>query len=213
MSSAQKNPRRLLQVFCLGLGVILAELATGATLSGESLQAAPGAQNLALGFDLEVVTGERVAAVQFELVMDPSAIVFVGASAGPVAVAAGKSLSLNTLADGRFRVIIAGFNQNEIDSGRLLDTVLHVQPGAPGGVQAIRIERLVISNPNGTPVVAEGENGAIEVLRPPGGPEQCGCSGAPNAPGGAFSLGDMLVLLAMGLFLARSLWRSRQYSR
>jgi len=193
---------------------LAAQSADAASLAGDNPEAVPGETGLPYHFHLEVVTGERVAAVQFELVLDPEVLALSSGTMapGPVATEAGKTVSLNNLAPGRYRVIVAGLNQTEIASGRLLDAALDVQASAPGGNHTVGIERLVISNPNGSPVIADPLPGAVFVVRDAPPPEQCGCG--PGA-GGSRSLpyGDAAVLLAAACAAMLGIRRTSRYAR
>lgn len=200
----------LVPAFLLVVGLWSAETAEAAALIGDQAQTQPGDTGVDYGFDLEVVSGERVAALQFELQLSDALRLEV-LEAGPVAQDANKTVSVNELGPGRYRVIVAGLNQNEILSGRVLEGALGVSMEAPGGAHEVGIEGLVISSPTGASVVAEAQPGAVFVEREaPMPPEQCGCAGAAITDGnGGIDRGDGALILALFLVLVASRQRPR----
>lgn len=195
------SARWLVWALFMSVSVWRPEHAEAAALIGDQVQAQPGEQGVDYGFTLEVAPGERVAALQFELHLN-NAFALESLVAGAVAQAANKSVSLNELGPGRYRVIVAGLNQNEIAPGRLIEGALRVGLDAPGGAHEVGIERLVISSPTGASVVAEAQPGAVFVDRAdPTPPEQCGCAGVASAGNNTMPWNDAALLLTLLLVL------------
>jgi len=132
--------------------------------------------------------GAQVAALQFDVLYDPSALSLSGAVAGSAATLASKDLFFNTLFPGDTRFIISGLNQSVIGDGSVADLTFQVSFNAPAGPYNLSLSGIVGSDANGNAVT-------ITNLNPPP-------IGAVPEPSTWFLLGTGLAGLAA--------WRSRQ---
>lgn len=152
---------------------------------------------------LHLAQGESVSGAQFELVFDET-FQCEGFKPGESATASSKMVSANAVEPGRHRVIVAGFNQNNIGTGPI--AVARFSVKAAGG--ALRIENAVLSDPNGHVVAVRIPGGAKSAgteaspsttAAPPGGKSKCGC--ASNNDTHQPHAGDSLVVVATLLLL------------
>jgi len=98
-----------------------AATANAATLALSTVSGTPGGPPATLPLVLTPGTNQRVASLQFDLAYDPTLLTPVSISEGPTAIAASKSIILNELGPGNYRIIIAGFNNNQIAAGTVAE--------------------------------------------------------------------------------------------
>lgn len=102
--------------------------------------------------------GHQVAGMQFDVVFDAELIQLDGVTSGPSAVGAEKNVSYSVMEQGRLRVIVAGLNQNILAEGEVAGLVYSIFPKRPTADDSthVAIEDLIIADPNGDAVPAEG---------------------------------------------------------
>lgn len=186
----------------LGRAILLfAVPAWGATLSAGSASVTPAMAGVPIAITLTPQSGDLVAAIQFDLAFDPRVAGLAEIRPGDAATAAGKSVSTNEVSPGHFRVIIAGLNQNAMGAGEVAVPHFNIAGAPPNGDHPLRLEDLVMANPNGRAVPATAEWGLLRVTG--GVPDQpapcCGC-GVLRA--GSRPAGGAMALLALAGALA-----------
>jgi hypothetical protein len=135
-----------------------------ATVALSSATLAPGSTGtLRLQFQ---TGGASVSGLQFDVVYDPANVSLSGPAAGPVATAAGKSVSQFSPAAGTLRILIVGFGQETIASGEVLSIQGAVPAGSAPGSYALSLSNLSATDPNGVTVSLTGAGGTITVTAP-----------------------------------------------
>ena len=132
--------------------------------------------------------GAQVAAIQFDVLYNPSALSLSSAQAGSADTLASKSLSFNTGSPGDTRFIISGLNQNVIGNGSVADLKFQVSSNAPAGPYNLSLSGILGSD-------AFGHAVTITNLNP--------------APTESAPEPSTLLLLGIGL-AGLAAWRSRQ---
>jgi len=155
------------QLHTLLLTVVLAVgggvSASAATLALERVKGNPGDANLEVPVLLTSGVDESVSALQFEFVHNADAFAVAAVLAGPTSEAAGKAVTANTVAPGRTRVVVAGFNQTAIGNGELAYVMFSVSMNAPARTYAVAIEHVVLSGPDGNPVPTDAGDGVLTI--------------------------------------------------
>jgi hypothetical protein len=102
---------------------------------------------------------EGVAAAQFDVVYDSEAVMVADIQAGPTAADNGKQVDFSIVEPGRARVVLAGFNQEELESGVVADVVFApANGGGPmTGLEPVQIEGVELAGPSGEPVAVTHE--------------------------------------------------------
>lgn len=190
------------RVRCSALLLALALPIHAATItSGQPTPLAEGKSEVHVVF--EPGPGESVSGLQFEITFDPAHTSIDEIQPGPTSTAGGKMVSFNKVANGRCRVIIAGFNQNVLEKGTL--AILRLSHPAAGPNFALL--NPVLSDPKGQAV--RGTATGLQVTAPgnstdtppPDARRACACAPGPKPD----YRGDVLVLFlcAATLVLAR----------
>lgn len=101
--------------------------------------------------------GERIASLQFQLRYDTRNFTLVSAQAGPAAASAGKDVAISEQRGGA-TIIVAGFNQSEMQGGLVAAVYLDAlgSEPLPGN---IAVASAVFSDPGGNPVDSKGVPG------------------------------------------------------
>lgn len=149
--------------------------------------------------------GQAVSGLQFEVTFKPSDLDIKNIVPGPIADQGDKMVSSNKVGTGRYRVIIAGFNQNILPEGTV--AILRIKQNAPG--LNLSLENPILSDPKGQAVqgTAAGIQLSASGTPAPAPTARTGCACAPEH--GANFSGDALLVFAMfGCLLAS--WRARQ---
>jgi hypothetical protein len=182
--------------------IFSATRACAATLAlGSAATGADGSITVPIEFRPE--GAERISGLQFEITFDAKAAAFQSLTAGASATTTAKMLSFNALQPGRYRVIIAGFNQNLVPAGPV--ALLTLTLSTPG--LALGLESPIMSDPDGRAVAAKATGGAVgspgaEAPPPPSARPACGCDGG-NSPAHTRADAIVLVVTAATLALAR----------
>lgn len=192
---------RIAALVLLAMG-LMTTLAHGAELRLNEPKLISGSEVSELSILLALAPGEAVSGLQFELAFDSNTVRCDGFSSGAAAGASGKMVSANAVQPGRFRVIVAGFNQTTISTGPIAVVKLKL----PESGAALQLENPVLSDPNGHAVAAKavglnvGSGGSTET--PPPARPMCGCAGDTPPEG---KLGDvaMIGIVATALLIAR----------
>ncbi|MBX3179707.1 MAG: hypothetical protein KF886_20325 [Candidatus Hydrogenedentes bacterium] len=95
--------------------------------------------------------GESVAAFQIDVTYDADAWRFLKAEAGEVASRAEKSAQAHERRPGVVRVVVVGFNRNELGGGEVA-RLFFAREGGAGASGAVRLDGAVLSDPFGNPV-------------------------------------------------------------
>jgi hypothetical protein len=80
---------------------------------------------------------------------------------------AGKEISSSNPSSGVFRIVAAGENQNIIQAGNAATINFHIKATAPLGETDLTLSNLAASDPDGQPLDAIGNDGAIDVIAAP----------------------------------------------
>ncbi len=198
--------------------VVLAAAAAGAaSLEGSRDAAEPGgASEITVSFAHR--SREQVSGIQFDLAVDAPPLSLSAAVAGAAASQAGKAVSSNELEPGRYRILVAGLNQNILGAGVVAELTLAVAGDAAPGAYPVRLANVIMSDPSGGRVSATAEDGAIEVTGEAEGeaegeapPPGCQCAGA--APTRSSSAGGLSGVLVTGLLLVAASVPRRLFQR
>lgn len=125
--------------------------------------------------------GEKVSGLQFEIVFNAGELAWDGLKPGSSSEAAAKMVSFNAVEAARYRVIIAGFNQNAFANGPVAIARFQMK----GSTAALRIENAVMSDPMGRAVEAEAQGGSVGATAAPTANTPrpaCGCGGETSPP-------------------------------
>ena len=169
----------------------------------------PGDTQRAIPITLTLGAGEKVGGVQFDLAFDNATLSLREVSAGPAATAASKDLFSTAVSPGRFRVIIAGLNQNAIQDGVIANASFDIAADAASGEQPVSITGVVLSDPYGEKVPVDAFAGSIRVG---GGDAAAPPMPLPDTPvGGRFGVGTVRystgVMAALALLgVAAGMW-------
>ena len=137
---------------------------SAATVALSSATVTPGtAATLRVQFQ---TGGASISGVQFDVVYDPTSVTVSGAAAGPVATAAGKTVSQFSPAAGTLRVLIVGFGQQTIASGDVATIQASVASGSAPGSYTISLANVSATDPNGIAVPLTGSGGTLMVAAP-----------------------------------------------
>lgn len=147
----------LVFVALAGSGACLAATITMGTTTCKS-----GATGVEVPVALDSAHGEEVASLQLDIIFDGDALSVADVTVGPVAAAADKNISLNTLEPGKVRVLVLGLNGNVIEDGVIANLLLDVSAGAEG-LQTVSWGNVVLSNPYGVAVAAQGVPGSVRI--------------------------------------------------
>lgn len=134
--------------------------AAAAVLQAGSAISQPG-QALQIALLLSRNAAEAVAALQCDLLFDPNTFTLNSVAASAALTAAGKQLQANQIAAGRWRIVVVGFNQNEIPAGEIGAISMSASPAASNGAYTLQVSAVVMSNTSGQAVPASGANGTI----------------------------------------------------
>lgn len=116
------------------------------------------------GIDVAVVlsTGALdVSSLQFDIML-PAGVTFNTATAGPAAIAAGKSVSPNPIAGG-VRILVFGVNQTSFGPGQVVLVNLRLDVALTTGIRSLPIAGIVGSDALGASVSMTGTNGSVNV--------------------------------------------------
>jgi hypothetical protein len=106
----------------------------------------------------------QVSALQFDVRL-PQGLSQMSAVAGPVAVAAQKTVSTGATPTG-VRLVIFGVNQTAIGAGTVATLKLKVDAAATAGTLAVAVEKVVAASPSADAVQATVNAGSVEVTTP-----------------------------------------------
>jgi hypothetical protein len=109
-----------------------------------------------------VLTGaDGLAGFQCDLELDAKAME-AAFQAGPAATAAGKGLIATPIASGKWRLIVAGLNQNSLPDGVVALLILEVKaPGVLPGAYPIRLLNAAGATKDGKPVPIGPSDGSV----------------------------------------------------
>jgi hypothetical protein len=130
--------------------------AYSAGLTIESPRTATNEDTILLPIALTVGEGEEVSGLQFDLLFDPSDCQLVSVTSGDAANAADKSVNVNTIAPGKVRVLIAGFNLNTFSNGTVANVTLEAEANSAFALASL--DKVLLSDPRGLPVTVSVVN-------------------------------------------------------
>ncbi len=199
-SCAAWTPRPLALLAGAVIGAAAAT-AHAATLTAGTAEATPHTANVRIAVTLDTEANDAISGIQFDLTFDPAAAALKDITAGPAAEDAQKSVSFNTIEQGRSRVIVAGLNQNLIGQGTLASMHFDIPEHAINGTHPIALDNIVMSDPRGRAVPATATAGAITITGgadPPPPTPGCGC-GTTDGRGKTGASTALLAALALVL--------------
>ena len=194
----------------LGLSLLMSFHAFAATLATGTADVGPGDAGVQVPLTLTLETGDHVSGLQFDLLCEERVALLTAMQAGPVATAAGKSVSFNRIQAGRYRAIVAGLNQNLMASGVTVIASFDVASRPPNGEQPLQLEGLVMSDPSGHAVPSTAIAGVLHVTGgvPDDEEPPCGCASAagqgPHAPPPDAVLAGVLTCAAALFWCSRA---------
>lgn len=177
------------------LGFVLA--ARGNQLAFPALTLAAGGS---VAYPLQFVPSpEPVVAFQFDVEYDAAALA-LAATPGEALRESGKQLFLTQLAPGRTRFLVAGWNQNAVPSGPLIQFLAAAAAGGQGQTHEVKLANALAIFPNGGRAPLEVLDGRISVGGAEAEPLTEGgvLNGASLAPG-AVAPGEIVTLLGSGI--------------
>jgi len=118
--------------------------------------------NVSVGYGAK---GATVAALEFDLEYDPSALT-ITAEIGSAATSAGKFLAMNVLSSGQIRFLIFGFNQNVIGDGSVVVLTIQVSANSSVGPHRLDILNALGADPSGQGVPVETRSGQVVRVGP-----------------------------------------------
>ncbi|MDX9972323.1 MAG: dockerin type I domain-containing protein [FCB group bacterium] len=149
-------------------GSTLASL--GATLTLGSDTVSTGGISVVLPVTLEHAASEAVAGMQFDVGYEDVPFEAVGATIGPAASTAGKTLQFAFVDETHARLIVSGFNLNTIPSGIVAYVTFQVMADAPQAVYVAELQNALLSSAYGASISVTSVAGAITVGNPVSSP-------------------------------------------
>ena len=140
-----------------------------ATLDLQSAATPSGDGSLTVPVLFSPPAGGAVAALQFDVEFDPSALTLPASGAvseGAAAKAAGKQLSFSKVSPGKLRVLVVGLNADVIAGGELARLNFSVLGRSVSAASAVHVLNAVLADPNGAEVpvrIGGGEMKGIPV--------------------------------------------------
>ena len=145
-----------------GAVVLMGSAVSAADLSFQNTQASPGT-TVVVNVEYRAQK-DQVAAMQFDVLFDPTEVAITAVNAGPASSDAGKVVASNLLAPGRMRVLIFGLNQNVIGDG-IVASLTAVVAGETGqGPSRLDFDSVVGASPGATEISIRSHFGHIVVL-------------------------------------------------
>jgi hypothetical protein len=112
----------------------------------------------------------RVAALQFDVEFDPSALTLPSAAGvveGAAAKAAGKQVSFSKTSPGKVRVLVVGFNEEVIANGEVAKINFSMARQRMQALEPISLRNVVLSDPNGVEIAVKSGNGGLRLAPGP----------------------------------------------
>ncbi|HVN83706.1 MAG TPA: cohesin domain-containing protein [Candidatus Binatia bacterium] len=181
MSTPSKGMRRG-ALFAVVVASSLAGRAAAVTLEVGSASTTPGG-TVEVGVRMQAGSGERVAAVQNDIVFD-SSVATVTRRDCRINPNIDKSLNVGLPSPNTIRIIIISLERSDpIPASDLLYTcTFHIGPDAPDGNIVLNIANVGASDPGGTKLPASGIGGSIFVSAPSSAGGGVQPQAAPAAP-------------------------------
>lgn len=143
--------------------VALTSSLKAATLTVGSNSEVPGERDIPIPINLSSTPSEKACGFNLDLKYDTTRLLFKDVVLGPKAEEAGELLSFSQPQSDIVRVIAAGFNQNAIENGTILNFTFDIHTNAPTGKAELTIIKPSISDPDGKLLSVTTENGEIIV--------------------------------------------------
>lgn len=142
---------------------IAAILAPGAAFAGKLELGAPQVQGdqVVIPVNLTGDVGAGVASMNFDLKYDPAVLVPDRAVAGQAATQAAKSVSANSPADGSYRLVVMGLNQNVMQSGEVAQIVMRKVGEPSGGRSNMRIVDTTFAAADASEIPSRGDSQSL----------------------------------------------------
>jgi cohesin domain-containing protein len=132
-----------------------------ADVSFEKTVASPGATVL-VSVDYRA-KGDQVAAIQFDVLFDPTEVAITAVNPGPASTDAGKTVASNLIAPGQMRVLIFGLNQSVIGDGIVATLTAVVGPDVQQGQSRLEFDQALGASPEATEVAIKASSGHIQI--------------------------------------------------
>jgi cohesin domain-containing protein len=153
------------RVLALALVACCGAFAQGVALSLASGSGSPGAA-VTLNLSLNATGGNQPAALQWTLTYSSTDFSFINVAAGPVATAAGKSLSCNN-AVGSSTCVVWGLNSTAIANGVVAAVTLTLSGSTSNVSSSIQLLNGVAAAPDGTAISTSTAGGTVTILQGP----------------------------------------------
>lgn len=180
-------------------------MAASATLTAAEVVAEPGTNPVCVPISLSVPPGQRIAALQFDVEFDAAAMEVPATAAvvpSTALKAAGKQVNYSALASGKVRVLIVGFNQEDIRSGELVTVMFTMRRAGMHALESVNIQNGLLSDPNGSKVSETVKNGGIRFSMPSSG-DFTGAKSESVIRSWALACGIVLVCMIGGVIWTR----------
>lgn len=132
-----------------------------ATLALGTAAGTPGGPQVTLPLVYTPGAGDLVASMQFDVSFNTTNLTITALLAGPAATSAGKSLVVNQVSPGTYRIIVAGLNQNVISGGTVAQLTFYIAPSAIL-VLPVSLEDVILASPSGQSVSVVTVSGSID---------------------------------------------------
>ena len=174
-ASSAGRCRWALPIFVPVMSILVQAWAAGATASLTVAEIGVPAEgdSVTVPILLSAPAGLRVAAIQFDVEFDASALALPSTpgvpegsvpriDVGAAAKAAGKQVNA-TVSAGKARVLIIGFNQEAVASGEIARLTFMIARDKIRPVEPVQIRNALLSDPNGTKVPVEARDGGVRL--------------------------------------------------
>jgi len=156
--------------------VAAAHCARAATLAVANVTDTSAGSQVDVPVILTVSSSEDVAGIQLDILFDADALGAPAVEAGQAALDAGKGVSSSLVSEDRLRLVIAGINQNTMDSGTVATVVFTIPAATPDGTQPLTVDNGLLADPYGNQVAVTTVSGSIVIGSDPGnGSDTPGC--------------------------------------
>ncbi len=132
------------------------------TLSLSSDSGSPG-QTVSLILSLSYSQPNSASAFQLDINYDPDVLENPTATEEQILIDADKQISPSDPSPGVFRMVVAGINQDTIQSGDVLTVNFDIKMGAQAGQTDLTLSDLAATEPDGQPLDPLGSDGSVNV--------------------------------------------------
>lgn len=140
-----------------------ADRCDAATLTAGPTTSAVDHRTAAIEISLGSAESEHVASLQCDVFYPDDTMSLAEVTEGPASLTAEKLANYYVLEDGWARIVVTGFNRDEIPDGVVARLVFDWPPGASSGEYLIQLDRTIVSDTNGVQVAADSVDGILTI--------------------------------------------------